>query len=55
MARDLALWFCRSLLPFDFSEDEGTNDFMKVKTISFDVTNCLARHEIILTVKFSEV
>ncbi|KAK3911576.1 Transposable element Hobo transposase, partial [Frankliniella fusca] len=29
LARDLALWYCRSLIPFDFCDDIGTNDFMK--------------------------
>lgn len=31
LARDLALWFCRALLPFDLVGNEGTVDFMKVR------------------------
>lgn len=30
LARDLALWFCKSLLPFDSVSDEGMVDFFKV-------------------------
>lgn len=30
LARDLALWFCKSLLPFDSVSDEGMVDFFQV-------------------------
>lgn len=30
LARDLALWFCKSLMPFDSLSDEGMVDFFKV-------------------------
>lgn len=30
LSRDIALWFCRDLQPFDATHDEGMCDFMKV-------------------------
>ncbi|CAG5037111.1 unnamed protein product [Parnassius apollo] len=29
LARDMALWFCKSLMPFDSVSDEGMNDFFQ--------------------------
>lgn len=34
LARDLALWFCKSLLPFDSVSDEGMLDFFKVMELT---------------------
>lgn len=31
LARDVALWFCTAMLPFDSACDEGMVDFLKVK------------------------
>jgi len=33
LARDLALWFCKSLMPFDSVGDEGMIDFFKVSYV----------------------
>ncbi|CAG9792672.1 unnamed protein product [Diatraea saccharalis] len=36
LARDMALWFCKSLMPFDSVSDEGMNDFFQ----KYDIISC---------------
>lgn len=43
LARDLALWFCRSLMPFNSVCDEGFEDFLKKYNVIYKKEDLPAR------------